>query len=53
MTKYDLLSLIADLAEHLDGVTGASSRPDSDSGELVARARAVLASEGYSPPPQD
>jgi len=34
--------LIQELSDHLDGVTGARSRPDSDSGELVARADAFL-----------
>jgi hypothetical protein len=36
------LALLHEAADHIDGVTGARSRPGSDSGELVARIDAYL-----------
>lgn len=37
-----LRGLIDEAAKHIDGVTGASGRPESDSGELYQRLRGAL-----------
>lgn len=37
-----LRDALSDTAEHLAGVTGADARPGSDSGQIVAKARAMI-----------
>lgn len=37
-----LRSLVKEAADHINGTTGARSRPNSDSGDLVARLDAAL-----------
>lgn len=37
MPLDELIELLNECAEHLDGVTGAASRPNSDSGDLYFR----------------